>query len=190
MTDKDKNSKNQKPVDEKNTDSQSVSTDTLNNVTDIKDNKAEPTSEEALSQMRNDYLYLKAEFENFKKNNIKERSEILKYAGERFAFDLLSVLDIFDKALESEVNKDNWPAFVDGVKLTSKELRATFEKHGIKEIESLKKAFDPRFHDAMTMVPTPDAAPNTIIEVFRKGYIMHDKVLRPSQVVVAKGPDA
>lgn len=189
MADQDKNSKNQNPNEEVNADSK-ASQDT-NNVSDIKAKKNELNEhEEALSKMRNDYLYLKAEFENFKKNNIKERSEILKYAGERIAFDLLVVLDIFDKALEAEVTKENWPAFVDGVKLTSKELKSTLEKHGVKEIESYKKDFDPRYHDAMTMVPTADASPNTIIEVFRKGYLIHDKVLRPSQVVVAKGPDA
>lgn len=161
------------------------------NVTNIKDKSTDAQNpEEALNQLRNDYLYLKAEFDNYKKNTIKERSELMKYGAERLSLDLLAVLDIFDKALEGTVTNDNWQSFVEGVKLTSKELKSTLEKHGIKEILAKDQAFDPRFHDAMTMVPAPEKTPNTILEVFRKGYTIHDKVLRPSQVVVAKGTDA
>lgn len=160
-------------------------TEATDNVTNLKDKKTE--ADDALNQLRNDYLYLKAEFENYKKNNIKERSDLLKYSAERIGFDLLSILDIFEKALENEINKDNFTSFVDGVKLTSKELKSALEKHGIKEIPALNQPFDPRVHEAMTHVPANHVAPDTVIEVFRKGYTIHDKVLRPSQVVVSKG---
>ncbi len=178
-------SENNKESVKKNKSEAQDQNDTKENVTNLKDKKTE--SDDALNQLRTDYLYLKAEFENYKKNNIKERSDLLKYSAERIGLDLLAILDIFEKALENEITRENFQSFVDGVKLISKELRAALEKHGIKEIESLNKPFDPHFHEAMTQVPANHVAPDTVIEVFRKGYSIHDKVLRPSQVVVAKG---
>lgn len=178
-------SKNNPNANEPNQESQAPTSKTQDNVTEMKDKK--PSLEDDLAQMRNDYLYLKAEFENYKRNNIKERAQLLRYGGEKIGFDLIGVLDIFEKALEGEVNENSWPSFVEGMKLTSKELKTTLEKHGIQEIEAKGKKFDPNHHEAMTQVPTDEADPETVIEVFRKGYLIHDRVLRPAQVVVAKG---
>ncbi len=138
------------------------------------------------AQIRNDYLYLRAEFDNYKKNAIKERSDILKYSGERLASDLLAVLDVFEKALATDINENNYQSFKQGVEITAVELKKTLEKHGIFEIPSFETKFDPNLHEAISQVPTKDYSENTIIDVFKKGYKYHDKVLRHSQVVVSK----
>lgn len=152
------------------------------NVTEIKKQQdPDPTT-----QIRNDYLYLRAEFDNYKKNMIKERSDILKYSGERLALDLLAVLDVFDKALETEINETNYLSFKEGIEITALELKKTLERHGINEIPSKGADFDPNLHEALSQVPSKDFKENTVIDVFKKGYKFHDKVLRHSQVVVSK----
>ena len=152
------------------------------NVSKIK-KEADP---DPVAQIRNDYLYLRAEFDNYKKNAIKERSDLLKYGGERLAYDLLNILDVFEKALKMDVNATNFAAFKEGIQLTAVEFKKTLEKHGIHEIPSLGSTFDPNLHEALSQFPTKDKKDDTIIELFRKGYKYHDKVLRHSQVVVAK----
>lgn len=143
-------------------------------------------SKEDLEKYKNDYLYLLAEFDNYKKNMIKERADLLKFGSERLAYDLLNVLDIFEKALSTEVTPEKFQAFKDGIDLTSQELKKTLEKHGIREIPSLGQNFDPNIHEALTHVPSKDHADNTVMNVFKKGYKFHDRTLRHSQVVVAK----
>ncbi len=138
------------------------------------------------AQIRNDYLYLRAEFDNYKKNAIKERSDLLKYAGERLAYDILNILDVFETALKSNINESNYKSFRDGIDITAIELKKTLEKHGIHEIPSLGAHFDPIFHEALTQAPSKDHKDNTVIDVFKKGYKYHDKVLRHAQVVVSK----
>lgn len=147
--------------------------------------KKQPESD-PMAQIRNDYLYLRAEFDNYKKNMIKERSDLLKYGGERLAYDLLSILDVFETALKTEVNESNFKSFREGIDITATELKKTLEKHGIHEIPSLGADFDPTLHEALTQAPTKDHKDNTVMDVFKKGYKYHDKVLRHSQVVVAK----
>lgn len=156
--------------------------ETDSNVTSIK----KDTEADQNKQIRNDYLYLRAEFDNYKKNVIKERSDLIKYAGERLAYDLLNVLDIFDKALNTEVTSENFKSFKDGVELTASELNKTLEKYGIREIKSLGEKFDPNFHEALTQAPSDEYEPGTVIDVFKKGYKYQDKTLRPAQVVVSK----
>lgn len=142
--------------------------------------------QEELEKHKTDYLYLRAEFDNFKRKSIQERSELLKYGGERLAYDLLTVLDLMEKALETEVSEANFNAFLEGIKLTAKELQNTLSKNGINEIDCVGKKFDPNHSEALSQAPSGDAEDETVLEIMRKGYKYHDKVLRPSQVVVAK----
>lgn len=144
------------------------------------------SASEVNENFKNEYLYLRAEFENYKKNMIKERADLLKFGGDRLAYDLLNVLDIFDKAQSLEVTPDNFKSYIDGIQLTSLELKKTLEKHGIREIQSLGQNFDPNLHEALTHAPSQEHADNTVINVFKKGYKYHDRTLRHAQVVVAK----
>ncbi len=144
------------------------------------------TKLEELEKFKSDYLYLRAEFENFKKHTIKERSDLRKYGCERFAADLLNVLDIFETALSSEVNSDSIANFRKGIEMTATEMRNVLGRHGVTEIPSQGQTFDPAMHEALSSEETADSAPGTITQVFKKAYKLHDRVIRPGQVVVAK----
>ena len=154
------------------------------------DKKVSLTTEQELENYKKEHLYLRAELENFKQNSIKERGQLIKYGAERLARDLVGVLDIFEKALSLEVNDKNLKSYKEGVELTAKELKKVLNANGIKEIDSLKKKFNPDLHEAMTEIETIETPDQCVHEVFTKGYQYHDRLLRPAQVIVAKVPGA
>ena len=158
------------------------------NIETLEDNLEELAS--TIKDKDKELLYLRAEFDNFKKQMLKERSELLKYAGQNLALDLLSVVDVFEKALELDVNESNYKTFVDGVKLTEKQLNSQLDKHGIREIKCKGEIFDPNKCEALSQVPSTTAKDGEVIDVMRKGYLFHDKVLRHAQVVIASAPDS
>lgn len=137
-------------------------------------------------KFKNEYLYLRAEFENFKKHSIKDRSDLRKYGAERLAIDLLSVLDIFETALASEVNAENINNFRKGIEMTAAELKSALQRNGIEEIPAKGKPFDPAVHEALSSQETTEVPPGTVSQVFKKPYKLHDRVIRPGQVIVAK----
>lgn len=139
---------------------------------------------------KKEYLYLRAEFDNYKKNMLKERSDLIKFGSERLVLEVLNVLDIFERALESEVTPENLQSFVEGMKLTANELKSALQKFGVEEMTCENQAFDPVKHEALSSEETNSVEPGHISQVFKKGYTMHKKVIRPSQVVVAKEPSA
>ena len=156
-------------------------------VVDESQNKIEEL-EKALEKAKSDHLYLLAEFDNYRKNAIKERSDLLKYGHERLARDLVSVLDNFERALALDVNAENFQQFVSGVKMTAQELTSLLQKSGVEEIPSQDQPFNPIHHEALSSEPTDRVPPGTVTQVFRKPYKIHDRVLRPGQVVVASEP--
>lgn len=139
-----------------------------------------------LEQVKKDYLYLRAEYDNYRRQSIKERSELLRYAGEKLVRDLLDTLDIFDTALTAEVTPENVDNFVKGVQLTAKQLQATLNRHGIVALPTEGQPFDPSVHEALSSEPTDDVPEGHVSRVFKKPYKYHDKILRPGQVVVAR----
>ena len=138
-----------------------------------------------LDKARKDHLYLLAEFENYKKNVIKERSDLRKYGSERLIIELLSVLDIFDTATKTMPTPENLDSFVKGMELTASELRATLSRFGVEEIPAEGKPFDPMIHEAISSEETDSVPPGHVSRVFRKPFKLHDRVVRPGQVVVA-----
>ena len=143
-----------------------------------------------VEKYKNDYLYLRAEFENYKRHAIKERSDLMKYAGERMAKDLLGVVDNFDRALSVEVKPETLDTFVKGVEMTSKELKNLLDKHGIKEVPSENQPFNPSLHEALGSEPSSTVPEGNIVRVFEKPYKYHDKVLRVGRVIIARPVDA
>ena len=137
-------------------------------------------------KFKNEYLYLRAEFENYKKNVIKERSDLRKYGSERVFTDMLNVLDIFETALATPATPENHTNFRKGVEMTANELRSIFTRHGVLEIPAKGVPFDPAMHEALSSEETSESAPGTVTQVFKKPYKLHDRVIRPGQVVVAK----
>ncbi len=135
---------------------------------------------------KSEYLYLRAEFENFKKQVIKERSDLRKYGSERLVADLLGVVDIFETALATEMTAENSVNFRKGIEMTATELKNVLSRHGVTEIASHGQPFDPAHHEALSSEESAEMAPGTVTRVFKKPYRLHDRVVRPGQVVVAK----
>ncbi len=134
------------------------------------------------------YLRALAELENYKKRALKERSDLLRYAGEHLARDLLDVVDNLERAGKEQPQGVS-EEFFKGIQMILSQFQQVLEKHGIKGEYEIGKNFDPEKHQAMTAVPTDDFEPGTIMEQFNKTYFFKDKLLRPAQVVVAKKPE-
>ncbi len=141
-----------------------------------------------LEKIKNEYLYLRAEFDNYRKQAIKERSQATKYGAERLARDLLNVIDILETAVNSEVTPETLDNFRTGVEMTLKEFTQALQNNGIEAVPSEGVPFDPNIHEAMGSEETTDHTPGHVIRAFRKPYKYHDKLLRPGQVIVAMKP--
>jgi molecular chaperone GrpE len=138
-----------------------------------------------LQEMNNKYLRLYAEFENYKKRVNKDKEELVKYGNESLLYELLPVIDNLEMALRHASNNVS-SGLVQGVEITLKELQKILEKFGLIAIEANNKPFDPLVHHAMTQNERDDIDEKIVVEEFRKGYMLRDKVLRPSLVAVSK----
>src|SRR5579864_6364846 len=153
--------------------------------------EAAPGTEELLrkaelqSQEHHDaWLRAKAEADNIRKRAQIDLANAHKYAIENFAAELLPVRDSLEATLAAE-SAGAADSLKSGVELTLKQLSAAFEKAGLKEINPAGGKFDPHQHQAISMLPS-DKEPNTVINVLQKGYRLHDRVIRPALVTVAK----
>lgn len=134
-----------------------------------------------------------AELENFRKRAAKERQEIVRYGHENLARELLGVIDNFERAMMAAPSGEGLDpqvkSFVDGVRMTHVQLLQTLSRFEVKPFDSKGMKFDPARHQAMSRVPAPDVAPDTIVEEMQKGYTLYDRLLRPAMVAVAAGAD-
>lgn len=144
-----------------------------------------PSVEEELSELREKYVRLYAEFENYKKRVQKEKEELIKYGNEALLYELLNVLDNLEMALKHSTENVS-EGLVKGVEMTLREFQRITEKFGLIPIEALGRPFDPSLHHAMSQVERDDVEDKTVVEEFRKGYMYGDKVLRASLVAVSK----
>ena len=149
------------------------------------DDKNHLTTE--LQEINGKYLRLYAEFENYKKRVSRDKEEIVRYSNESLLYELLPVIDNLEMALKHASNNVS-SGLVQGVEITLRELKKTLEKFGLSEIEAYGKPFNPLIHHAMSQVERDDVDEKTVVEEFRKGYMLKDKVLRPSLVAVSKKP--
>jgi molecular chaperone GrpE len=131
------------------------------------------------------YLYLYADFENFKKRAAKERTDLIKFGWEPVARDLLEVLDNLDRAVQ-HIPPGTDKNLTTGLQMVMQQFRATLEKQGVQKIEALGKPFDPNFHEAVASQPSDEPA-DQVIQEQQAGYTLHGRLLRPSQVVVSTG---
>ena len=145
--------------------------------------------EPALEEARAYALRAHAETENVRRRMDRELEKAHKYALSDFAQALLSPLDTFDIALQSARDSGVSDQVIQGFELSVKSLADALEKFGIVSFDPQGEVFDPEKHKAMTYVPHPDAEPGSVIDVFRKGYLLHDRLIRGAEVVVAKEPD-
>ena len=142
--------------------------------------------ESKFKQSKEDYLRVLADFDNFRKRSQKEKEELQKFAGENIFKELLPILDGFDQTLNHAKPQAELANFIAGVELLRKQVLQIFSKFGVTKIECLGQPFDPNLHEAMSQEESPDHKTGTIVREWRSGYKMHEQLLRPAMVIVAK----
>ena len=167
-------------------------------ISDVHDNEEDISNDEINTNLQKQVTDLKdqlmrslADGENLRKRTLKEVEHAKKYSHITFVRDLVSSVDNFQRALES-VPDDNSQLsepiknLIIGLDIVEKEIITTFEKHNLKQIQPLGEKFDYNFHQAMFEVPTNDAEPGVVVEVSQKGYLLHDRLVRPAMVGISK----
>ena len=167
-------------------------------ISDVHDNEEDISNDEINTNLQKQVTDLKdqlmrslADGENLRKRTLKEVEHAKKYSHITFVRDLVSSVDNFQRALES-VPDDNSQLsepiknLIIGLDIVEKEIITTFEKHNLKQIQPLGEKFDYNFHQAMFEVPTNDTEPGIVVEVSQKGYLLHDRLVRPAMVGISK----
>lgn len=139
----------------------------------------------ALATMKDQLLRLAADFDNFRKRAARDGEEARKFGIERVARELLNVLDNLDRALEHATKSD---PVVDGVKMVAKQFLDVLSQFGIKPFSAKDQAFDPERHEAISQQVIEGKSPGTVIAELQRGYMLHDRLLRPARVVIAAAP--
>jgi len=145
--------------------------------------------EKQVAEEKEKYLRLYAEFENFKKRLSREKEDQARYSQEKMAKELLPVLDGLEKALQHGREARDVQALLEGIELVLKQFQKALEDFGISPVEAKGKLFDPNFHEAMAHHESEEHPPDTVVDEYRRGYVFHDRLLRPSLVTVAKPPE-
>lgn len=133
------------------------------------------------------FLRISAEFENYKKRKEREASDFRKYANETLVKELLPVVDNLERAMDTSKDHDDAVSCIlEGVDMTLKGIFKVLEKFAVKAVDAVGNAFDPTYHQAVMQEETDEHPENTVIRELQKGYTIHDRLLRPAMVVVAK----
>ncbi len=143
--------------------------------------------ENELSEAKDKYLRLVAEFDNFRRRTAKEKMDTIQTAGKEIVKDLLVVLDDTDRASKQMETSEDLPLIKEGVTLVFNKLRNTMLQKGLKKMESINQPFDPDLHEAITEIPAPsEEMVGKIIDETEPGYYLNDKLIRHAKVVVGK----
>lgn len=146
-------------------------------------------AEQKLENYRDQALRAQAEAENTRRRATRDVENAHKYALERFTDDLLPVLDSLEKAVEAASGSEGAESIAQGVELSLKLFLSVLEKHGVQCIDPVGEPFDPQVHEAMTMVPSHHAEPNSVLEVMQRGYLLNGRLVRAAKVVVSRAPN-
>ncbi len=128
-----------------------------------------------------------ADLDNSRKRTEREKEESLKYALESLVKALIPTIDSIERAVQSTKESQDFDALAEGVEMIHKGLLSVFEKHGVTQIEAVNELFDPMQHEAAMHVESEDVPENRVIDEWQKGYMLHNRVIRPSMVSVSKG---
>jgi molecular chaperone GrpE len=172
-------------MDQKNDPNKEDKTETVDPLKEMEE-KLE-SMEQEVKENYDRLLRASAEFENYKKRAAREMNDFRKFANESFVKAMLPVVDNLDRAIESSSNgKPSDSSMLEGVNMTLKEILKVFEQLGVKPFGSLGKDFDPSLHQAVMQEETAAHPENSVVKELQKGYMMHDRLLRPAMVVVSK----
>jgi molecular chaperone GrpE len=169
---------------------------TIANDTDAdneKQNELEENLRDEIEQLRDEKLRLLADMENLRKRSDRDKMDSIRYGNINFARDILSLGDNLSRALDA-IPKDAEKTetitnLINGLRMVQREFTSILEKHGIKKIEALNQRFDHNFHQAMMEIESEEVEEGIVIQEIQSGYNMHDRLLRPSMVGVAKKPN-
>jgi molecular chaperone GrpE len=142
-------------------------------------------------EARNNYdrfIRQTAEMENFKKRATREKDDAIRYANEALVKDLLPVVDNLERAILHAKDGTNGESLGAGVEMILKGLFDALGKHGVSQISAAGRPFDPQLHEAMAQVESDSCEPHAVLEEHQKGYLLRDRLLRPSLVTVVQGP--
>lgn len=143
--------------------------------------------EEEVAKEKKEYMFLMAEFDNFRKRTIRERSDLIKNASEKALQGLLPIVDDFERGLDAIKDSSDAEAVKEGMNLIYNKFVKYLSDNGVKAMESTGSDFDPDIHEAVAMVPADDETPaGKVKDTVQKGYTINDKVLRHAKVVVAQ----
>lgn len=145
--------------------------------------------EAELQQAKDTALRAAAEAQNIRRRAEQDIEKAHKFGQEKLVADMLVVADNLERALTSvDAENESLKSVVEGLELTLKSLIDGLKRHNVEQIDPVGEPFDPNLHEAMTQVPNPDLEPNTVMDVFQKGYTLHGRLVRPARVVVSKAP--
>ena len=151
------------------------------------DSSAQDDTSEELTKVKDQLLRTVAEMENVRRRAQRDVENAHKFAVEKLLSDLLPVVDSLEKAEEAAKTTDNADSMAEGISLSLKLFVSTLERSGIAIVDPLGEPFDPQLHEAMAMVPNPDAEPNSVMDVMQRGYTLNGRLVRAAKVVVVKG---
>jgi len=176
---------------EKDMQTESQQAENVNQQVDTENVSAEEAAldkkQQELNEMRDKYLRLVAEFDNFKKRNAKERIELMQTANKEVINALLPVLDDADRAAKQLETSQDINIVKDGVTLVFNKLRSTLQSKGLKAMESMHTEFNADLHEAITEIPAPnEELKGKVMDELEKGYYLNDKLIRHARVVVGK----
>ncbi len=140
-----------------------------------------------VAELKDRWLRERAELENFKRRQSRDKAEALRFANEGLLRDLLPIIDNLHRAVEHARASREVDAIADGVDMTLRTLTDTLERHGVKIVEALGRPFDPAHHEAIGHVESAHPA-NTVVDEHQRGYLLHDRLLRPALVTIGKPP--
>ena len=144
-------------------------------------------TQEALEKEKKEYLFLMAEFDNYRKRVTKEKAEIIKNGAEKVLAGLLPIVDDFERGLKATKDAENAEALREGMEIIYNKLIKYLENNGVKAMESTGKDFDPEFHEAIASIPAPsEDLKGKVIDTTQTGYTINDKVLRHAKVAVGE----
>ena len=186
-TAEDENTDKPAPDDDKPLKSESEDADQAGTENTLKEMEARlEAKEEEAKESYDRLLRVTADFENYKKRASREMEEFRKYANQSLLKEMLSVVDNLELAINSSNDeKSTDKNMIEGLNLTLNEILRVFEKFNVTPIEAQGKTFDPAYHEAVMREETDDYPENSVISEFQKGYLIHDRLLRPAMVVVA-----
>ena len=157
------------------------------NQQETKEEQEQSSDNKELEELKNQYVRLAADFDNFRKRQAQERESLLKYGAESTLKLILPVLDTYIRGKKACEEMNDAATLRENYEIIFKQLFEALDKAGLKKIETVGKEFDPNMHEAVMQTPTSEHPDNTVIDELQAGYMLADRVLRPAMVNVAVG---